>query len=357
MRFYGERPARLDRHRGSAAALRIALSLGALVCLAGCQVKPVATVNGTSLSEKDFGRLCETSAQIRPQAGTVGFQVLVQWIRSTMLAQEARKLGVYPSQKELDDRLEAFRRQVAFTGGNFEDGLRAQGLTLENFKRDLLNTMVNDNVFYRGVEVSDDDLKKEFDRGKKFFSIPEQIQMSQITVDSAEKLKEVQSGLATATNFALLAQTHSKDMFAQSGGMVPQMLQRQAPKGGPVPQQALDAAFKLKEGQVTEPVKVGATWVIVRVDKKIERKDPRLEDVRELIKASIREKKAQESGRVRENQRGLAQSMQSAKVEVFREEYKGIVAQLKQTQAGAPPPGAAAVPSSGSETPPPPPGG
>lgn len=317
-------------------AVRAAGLCVALLVMTGCQPRPVAVVNGEALSEKQFALLCETANQIRPQAGTVGFQVLIQWIRNAVLAQEAKKLGVYPSEKELDERMEAFRRQVAFTGSDFDQGLRSQGLTLEAFRRDLLTSMISDNVFYRGVEISDADVQKEFERGRNMFSIPEQVQMSQITLDSEEKLKQAQRDLAANTNFGLVAQTHSRDQFAASGGMIPEMLQREVPRGGPVAQAAVDAAFKLEEGQSSEPIKIGATWVIVKVDKKIARKDPKLEDVREIIRAGLRERKARESGKASENQRLLATTMQSAQIQINRPEYQMLQQQIAQS-TGAPP--------------------
>src|SRR5687768_18261730 len=83
----------------------VALSASAVLfsapLISGCSSKPVAKVNGQALSDKEFHELCETTTQMRPGAGTVGMQVLAQWVQSTTLEQEAKKLKVYPSDAEL----------------------------------------------------------------------------------------------------------------------------------------------------------------------------------------------------------------------------------------------------------------
>ena len=43
----------------------IALGMGG-AALTGCTPKPVATVNGDALTEKDFANLCETATQLQP---------------------------------------------------------------------------------------------------------------------------------------------------------------------------------------------------------------------------------------------------------------------------------------------------
>ncbi len=344
------------RPRWRAALLFVGLA--AVISTAGCGAKPVASVNGTSLTEKEFAKLCESARQVRPQAGTVGYQVLIQWIQSTVFAQEAKKLNVYPSQQELEARVDAFRRRAVFLGMNFEDSLRQQGLALDDFKRDLLNGMVQNNVLYRGTTISEAELKKEFEKQKHLYSIPDQIEISQITVDSAAKLKQVQADLASNTNFSLVAQTHSKDRFAQEGGRVPGTLPREVGQGGPVAQEVVDAAFKLKESETTPPVKVGATWVVARLEKRTEKKEPRFEDVADMIEAALVEQKARETGKIGENQRALMQAFQQAKVDVNRPEYKSIQTQMAAGPGGAPgAPGVVPAGAGGEGVPAPPPGG
>jgi parvulin-like peptidyl-prolyl isomerase len=255
--------------RPSQAALFFAAVAASAGLMSGC-TKPVAQVNGTSLSEAEFLKLCESATRVSPQQGTVGMQVMQQWIGATLMGQEAKKLGVYPSEEELNKRVEEARRQASYGGMNLEDELKKQGRDLAAFKRELLNNMVSQNVLFQGVTVSDEEVRKAYDQQKKNFTQPETVEISQITLDSEKAKNDAVADLAANAQFANVATTRSKDQFAQQGGRVPLPLPKQIGPGLPVAQEVVNAAFKLQPGQVSDPVKVGATWVIVRLEKKTE---------------------------------------------------------------------------------------
>lgn len=354
--------------RGAVAARFFCAAAAAALLTAGCKPKPVAMVNGTELSEKEFLHMCETTTQVGPQRGTVGMQVLVQWIRNALMAQEARKQSVYPSDQELTARVDSIRKNAAFAGVNFEDNLRQQGMTLESFKQDLLQDLINENLVCKGINPTDEECRKRFEDQRSQFTQPEQVRISQITVDSDAKMRQVKNELGPTTQFALVAQTHSKDPFAQSGGVVPFPLGRAGmPAGGPVSKEAVAAAFKLKPGEISDPVKVGANWVFVKLEEKIPEKRPAFEDIKELIRSTLRREKSQSSGQAGQIQQQIVQSFQQAKVEILRPEYQSITQQI-QAARGSPGSAAApmaadgheghnhAQPGGGTSTPPPPPG-
>jgi parvulin-like peptidyl-prolyl isomerase len=218
--------------------------------------------------------------------------------------------------------------------------------------------MVSQNVLFQGVTVSDDEVRKAYDQQKKNFTQPETVEISQITLDSEKAKNDAVADLAANAQFANVATTRSKDQFAQQGGRVPLPLPKQIGPGLPVAQEVVNAAFKLQPGQVSDPVRVGATWVIVRVEKKTESKEPNFEDFREAIRGSLREQKARQSPRMQENQQKLMQSTSGASITINRPEYKTLEQQFKSGPGGAAPggPTASGMPPAG-DAPPPPPGG
>lgn len=320
---------------GRAALFFVGLTAAAAL-VSGCGQKAVASVNGQSLTEPEFAKLCEDAVQVNPQRGSVGLQVVSQWISNTIAAQEAKKLNVYPSQKELDDRIASFGRQMSFMGVDYKEKISQSGLTMDAFKQEMLNSMVSDAIQLRGVNVSDAEVAQEFEKRKKLFTQPEQIHISQITVDSSEKLQKAQSDLKGNADFALVASSYSKDPFAQHGGKVPMALGKQVQPGGPVDQKVIDAAFKLKPGQISEPVKIGATWALVRLDERIPEKVPSVDDMREIMRIQLRREKAQSTGKLQENQRQIMQAQQGAKVEVLRPEYQALMKSIQAQSGGAP---------------------
>jgi parvulin-like peptidyl-prolyl isomerase len=341
------------------AALLLLVAVAGILLSGGCQGaagggKAVAVVNGEALSEEEFHRMCEQQAPetLQPGGGTVGMQVLGAWIGNTVIAQEARRLNVYPSEEELNKRVEEARRQYEHADSNLERALAQQGSSLEAFRRSLLHTMIQEAVLLRGITVSDEEVRAEFQKQMANFTNQDAIRISQITVNSQEKARQAHSELSANADFALVAGSYSQDMFKGGGGKVPRPVSRNMPQGSPIARQVIEAAFKLQPGQISDPIKVGATWVIVRLDEKVPRKEPQLQDAQETIRSMLRRRKAAGSSVAQENQRLFLAATQTAKIQVNRPEYQ----QLTESSGGMPPSAPAApaggVPAPGSVPPP-----
>jgi parvulin-like peptidyl-prolyl isomerase len=248
------------------------------------------------------------------------------------------------------NRLEVFRKRASFVGVDFDMSLRQRGMNEETLKREILEALIYERVMFHGVTASDAEVEALFQRKKAQFAIPAQVRISQITVDSREALQRAQNELNGNAQFAVVAQTYSKDMFKDAGGVVPAPLSLPVPPGGPVAAEVVAAAFKLKEGQISEPRQIGSTWVIVRLDEKIEAKEPKLDDFRELVRGEVLQQKAETSGRLGENQASILRAVQSAQITVNRPEYQGIGEMMKQalSQGIAPGPGGSPIPASAS---------
>lgn len=323
----------------------------ALIAAAGCGPRPVLTVNGTALSEKEFSELCETATQIQPQRGTVGQQVLLQWIEARLFEAAAKKDNLLPTDADVDRRVDAFRKRASFSGGDFNQGLASQGVTEAIFRREMKAGMTKENVLLKGIQVTDAEVEKAFNENKKGMTIPATLKIRQITVLDAKKLQEAQRDLGSNTNFALVASTYSKDVFAQQGGEVPFAVGPQVEPGGPVVQPVVDAAFKLKPQEVSPPIKVGNTWVIVKVEERTEEKVPSIDVYREFIKADIRSQKARTLPQTQQEQirTSLQAVFKEAEVKIQRPEYQHLESVVRGMAGGDP---AAAA---GGAAPPPPP--
>ncbi len=341
-------------------------ALGLSAGVSGCSQKPVASLNGTALSETDFAKQCETATDIQPNLGAVGQQVLMRWVQSTLQAQEAKKLNAYPSQKDVDAKLEGVRSQLAYGGTTLEQQLKAQGITLETYKRRLLEQMVQEAVMFSGIPIPEAEVVKAFEEGKSRFSKPATIRLSQITVETKAQLDQASNSLNSNADFGLVARTVSKDQFAQQGGQVPIDLPEAIQAGGPVQPAVVKAAFKLKEGEVSKPIQAGKSWVIVKVMKLTPRQEPKIEQVREIVRGSVIQTKMQSpefQSKVQENQGKLFTALRGADFQIFRPEYAGLRDMVKN--GGQSGPGAGGGPvapgpagPAGDEMPPPaPPGG
>ncbi|MCW5774555.1 MAG: SurA N-terminal domain-containing protein, partial [Rhodospirillaceae bacterium] len=107
------------------------------------------------------------------------------------------------------------------------------------------------------VKVTDKDLEAEYARRKPEFTTPETRKLRQIIVKDEATAKQAYEALVGGRTFEAVAKDIAKTE--------PKDLGKVEPSGVPIP--ALrEAAFKIKEGEVTPPVKSPFGWHIVRVD-------------------------------------------------------------------------------------------
>lgn len=345
----------VGRARGAGGGALFFLCLGLLI--AGCGgPKPVAVVNGKVLTESEFGNLCASElliTQNTPMPTSAGQKVLSDWVRATLMEEEARARNLYPSQADVDARLDRIRRMREYLGMSIEQELRMEGRTMEAFRRELVDQMIVERLLLGDVQITDAELRKFWEQQKKSLIQPETLTISQITVETEKELKDTQDDLNTpAAQFELVAQSRSKDGFAQNGGRVPFPVTKEVPPGMGVDAKVVAEAFKLQPGEISKPIRVGATWVIVRLEEKKPRKEPKFEDFSEDLRIQMQQQKMRQRSSPPPFQARWMEITRNAKVEINRPEYENLAQQI-QTGNASP----AGGPLGEGVPPPPPPGG
>jgi peptidyl-prolyl cis-trans isomerase C len=227
------------------------------------QDKVVATVNGKSLTEKDM-KLAET--EIGDDLGSLPpatrRRVLIEYLIENQLfaeAAEGEKLGQRDS---FDERMQYWRRRAL--RDTYFDITVKEGITEAEKK-----------AFYESQVTGRND--------------GEQVRARHILVDSEEKAKEIHDKITKGGDFKQLASEFSKDPGSkQDGGDLGYF-----GKGQMVPVFE-DTAFKLKVGEVSQPVKSQFGWHLIKLEDRREVKPPPYENVKDRITAALMHKKAQE---------------------------------------------------------------
>jgi parvulin-like peptidyl-prolyl isomerase len=332
-------------------------ALTAAVLLAGCSKKPVATVNGSPITEEEFADRCASFlASSNPQGQSVGFLVLDNLITLRILEKELERLKQLPSEADVNRRLEAVKKQLAFMGQPVEQQLRMQGRPEEALKRDLRDAMVEQSFRSKDIKVSDQEARQYYEthRDAAEWSQKERIRVSQIIVLSRQDLDRAMNELKSNAKFSDVARAVSKDQWAQRGGSVPHWFTRDELQSTnlPLPQPALLKAFDLQPGQFSDPpIHVSgdprdptkSAWVIVRLDEKKPAETMPFEDAKELVIWKARMEKS--LPKQNEMSHAFGKLLKEADIEVNRPEWQDLVKQLKQrgeaiasnTGAGAPP--------------------
>ncbi|WP_078408560.1 peptidylprolyl isomerase [Priestia abyssalis] len=202
--------------------------------------------------------------------------------------------------KEVDQELESLKEQY---GQQFEAAIQQNGV--DQVKRMLKIDLLREKAATADIKVTDKELKEAYDAKK-----PE-VKASHILVQDEKTAKEVKAKLDKGEDFAKLAKEYSQDPgsaenggdlgFFGSGKMVPEFE---------------EAAYKLKKGQVSEPVKSSFGYHIIKVTDKKE-----LESF-EKMKAELEKEIKRSKLDPEKLQKAVDEEMKAAKVEVKDEDLK-----------------------------------
>jgi foldase protein PrsA len=273
--------------------LLVPLCLAAVAALtAGCggggnavSAGSIATVGGTPISKASFNDLMQVGlanyvahGQKAPKVGTPLYSQLkdstvTYLVQEEELQQEAQKLGVSVTQKDINDRVTQIRNGPPFNGSEkkLEAALMKDHLTLSQLEQyelrpQLLGKKVYDKVT-SSAKVSKADAQKYYDQNKATFTTPPTREVRHILVDSKSLANKLDAQLQKngGADFAKLAMKYSKDTTsAVHGGKL--CVAHGGTSG--VCQQTVPpfdkAAFSLKTHQISQPVHSQFGWHIIQ---------------------------------------------------------------------------------------------
>lgn len=233
---------------------------------------PVATVNGEAITKSQlYDKLVEAG----------GKSTLQNLITTTLVAQEAKKANITVTDADLNEELEDLKAQF---GGEqaFESALAQSGMTLDDLKKQMPMQVELRKLLEPQVKISDADIKKYYDDNKAQFEQPEEVRASHILVKTKEEADAIEKELKEGKDFAELAKEKSTDTGSKVNGGDLNFFKR----GDMVPEFS-DAAFKLKVGEISEPVKSQYGYHIIKVTDRKEAKnftlDEKKDDIRKIL--------------------------------------------------------------------------
>ncbi len=152
-------------------------------------------------------------------------------------------------------------------------------------KRALRDAFVEKNI--RG-SVSESTAKKIYDDQIGSAKPPEEIHARHILVEKEDQAKDLIKQIAGGKDFAELAKKESKGPSAVQGGDLGYFTK------GRMVKDFEEAAFALKAGEISEPVKTKFGWHVIKVEDRRMRALPTFAAVKDRLMESLRQQKAQE---------------------------------------------------------------
>lgn len=266
------------------------LSLALVAMLAACggggstTVPPtaVAQVGSTPIAKSTFtGLLTVACARYKaqgqpcPKVGTPTYaslrdSAITFLVQQEELAQEAQKLGVSVSQKDVDKQVDQITKTY-YQGSKqkFEQALKKDDITLPQLEQyelrpNLLSQDVQNKVT-SNIKISDAAAQKYYTANKSTFTTPKTREVRHILVNSKSLAETLEQKLKNGASFAALAKKYSKDtgsaahggkLCVAHGGTSGACQQTVAPFD--------KAAFSLKTNQISQPVKSVYGWHIIQ---------------------------------------------------------------------------------------------
>jgi peptidyl-prolyl cis-trans isomerase SurA len=229
-------------------------------------------------------------------------------IDARLLTQKANELGI-SADTDVIKRLDDLRKQMhAETMEDLEKAAQAQGVSFEEFKQNMKDTILTQKVIQQEVgahiSVTQQEIQDYYNQHKAEMQQPEQVRLSEILISTQPQAAKAGSNTAEPSSDELVAQAKSKAdaIYAQlqNGAKFPELAKTSSAgptaaqggdleyfKKGTLSKQLEDQVFALKAGQFTEPIRTNQGWVILEVTEHTSEGVPSLKEVEPQIQERI----------------------------------------------------------------------
>jgi peptidyl-prolyl cis-trans isomerase SurA len=243
----------------------------------------IARVNNQIITRSEYQRSKEQTKQEAQQQDPAHADktyaerekdVLRGLIDQQLLLERGKDLDI-TADTEIVKRLDQMRKQMNLGSmEELEEEAKKQGISFEDFRQNLKNQIITQQVIGREVgsrmNLTQEEVQKYYEQHKQEFSQPEEIRLSEILVatksDDAEQITAAQTkaeGLLAeirkGTNFEDVAKKSSEGPSAAQGGDLGYF------KRGVLAKELEDKTFAMKAGEVSDPIRTRQGFVILKV--------------------------------------------------------------------------------------------
>ncbi|MBZ2174417.1 peptidylprolyl isomerase [Schnuerera sp. xch1] len=226
--------------------------------------KVLATINGKDITQQDVYAFLnqlppQTAAQFNSSEGMK--RLTNELVNQELLYLDAIENGL--------DKEEEFKEQLEKVRGNV-------------LKQYAINKLMS------GTTTSEEEMEEFYNTQQENFKVPEKVRASHILIDDEEKANSILSEINDGLSFGEAAKKYSTCPSKENGGDLGEFS-----RGKMVPEFE-NAAFDMKEGEISEPVKSQFGYHIIKVTGKKEPSISSFEEVKDQIEKHLVGLKQQE---------------------------------------------------------------
>jgi peptidyl-prolyl cis-trans isomerase C len=225
--------------------------------------KVVAKVNGQAITESDMALAeGELGSELGELPAEVKRRALAEYLIDNMLFAEAAEAANLATSPAFEEQMRYLRRRV-LREQYFDKALRSA--------------------------ITDDEVRQIYDARVASMKPEDEFAARHILVESEAEAKKLRKQIADGADFAEVAKKNSTDPGSkEQGGLLGYFT-----KGQLVPEFEA-AVFKLREGEVSEPVKTTFGWHLIKLEDRRRKELPAFDTVKDTIANSLIVRKAQE---------------------------------------------------------------
>lgn len=276
---------------------------------------PIATIDGKPVPAERFNtemkKIAESGQFPIQLLGKVKDQIIKKIVDKELVDRAVADADVDVSEDKLEERIKEIRAQfdeanqkVDGQMGSLDDLVEQLGISKEEFRQSVRESLAIEKLLIdRGMQYpTDQEIKDFYEQNKDAFKRPAQIHARHILVKVDEdagkkawqkahdKAVEIrQKAVKDGTDFAELAKKTSDGPSKSRGGDLGWF-----GRGRMVPEFE-EAAFALKKGEVSEPIRTQFGWHVVKKVDEREAGSIAYEDVKAQLENKLRNQRVQEA--------------------------------------------------------------
>jgi peptidyl-prolyl cis-trans isomerase SurA len=217
-------------------------------------------------------------------------------IDQVLMVQRAKDMGI-SVESDLNKRLDEVRQQNGLaTLGDLQKGVEASGLTWEDYKTTIRNSLLQKEVVRREVgshlEVSSDEVKQYYEEHTQEFALPERVVLSEISLSTEgknpeefaairSKVEGLRASVLNGDDFQQVATRYSQGSTAKDGGDLGTF------KKGELPPQIEAIVFQMNRGQITDVIQTRAGFEFLRVEDHLQAGVQPMDKVEDTIRNTL----------------------------------------------------------------------
>lgn len=214
--------------------------------------------------------------------------VLRDLIDQSLLVQKGKDLNINV-EPDVIRQMDRIRQQNKLKDmDEFEDALRKAGIVVEEYKSQIRNRLLTQEVIRKEVgsrlNVPRDEIQKYYDEHRKEFVRPEMVYLSEFFLSTQnkpedeipkieQKAKAYLERIKKGEDFEEFAKRYSDGTTAKEGGSLGSF------ERGQLSKEIEDQVFKMKKGDMTDVIRTKTGFLVLRVDQRFEAGDQPLDKV------------------------------------------------------------------------------